>query len=88
MRVLILIAIFYIGYRFLKSWIASNIKNRQSVAGNAVRKIDDVMIKDPLCGVYFPKRHSVTLQLDGNDLFFCSKQCRDEYLATHFKQTS
>jgi hypothetical protein len=88
MRFLILLAICYIGYRYLKSWIASNMTNRKSVAGNVVRNIDDVMIKDPLCGVYFPRKDGVTLKLDGSDLIFCSKQCRDKYLATNFKQTS
>jgi YHS domain-containing protein len=39
------------------------------------------MIKDPFCEVYFPKRNGVHLNLSGKDLYFCSNQCKDKYLA-------
>ena len=39
------------------------------------------MIKDPYCEAYFPKRNAVHLNLNANDLYFCSKECRDKYIA-------
>ena len=53
----------------------------QSVAGQNAGQIDDVMIKDPFCQAYFPRRDAVHLNLSGNDLYFCSKECRDQYMA-------
>jgi YHS domain-containing protein len=48
--------------------------------------VDDVMVKDPHCGVYFPKRDGIRLELNGEELFFCSTECKDKYLADRSKQ--
>jgi hypothetical protein len=54
---------------------------KKTVSGNRAGQIDDVMIKDPYCEAYFPKRNAVHLHLNTNDLYFCSKECRDKYIA-------
>jgi hypothetical protein len=43
--------------------------------------VDDEMIRDPECGVYFPLRNAVTLSENGRVIRFCSHACRDRYLA-------
>ena len=85
MRLLILIAIIYVGYRYVKSWMASHAESRQGGLGNSVQKIDDIMIKDPFCGAYFPKREGIHGRFEGIDLYFCCKECRDKYRLTHEK---
>ena len=52
----------------------------KTFAGQAAGEIDDVMIKDPVCEVYFPKRDGVHLKTDGQDLYFCSPECRDKFI--------
>lgn len=42
--------------------------------------IDDVMLKDPVCGTYFPRREGVVAELDGEVHRFCSNACRDRFL--------
>ena len=37
------------------------------------------MAQDPNCGTYVPKRQAVTKSIQGNEHFFCSKKCADEY---------
>jgi hypothetical protein len=54
---------------------------KKTVSGKEASQIDDVMIKDPYCEAYFPKRNAVHLNLNANDLYFCSKKCRDKYIA-------
>jgi hypothetical protein len=54
---------------------------KKTVSGKEAGQIDDVMIKDPYCEAYFPKRNAVHLNLNTNDLYFCSKECRDKYIA-------
>jgi hypothetical protein len=81
-RLIAIVALVYICYRALKSWIfkaASPIEqgDRRTPAGH----IDDVMVKDPYCEVYFPKRKGVPLKKDGELLLFCSEQCREKYRA-------
>jgi YHS domain-containing protein len=55
----------------------------RSVSSKTAAEIDDVMIKDPFCEAYFPKRNGVYLNFGGKDLYFCSNQCKDKYLAAH-----
>ena len=54
---------------------------KKTVSGNKTGQIDDVMIKDPFCKAYFPKRNAVHLNINAKDLYFCSKECRDKYIA-------
>ena len=79
-RLIVIVALVYICYRALKAWIlrsAPTIEDgdRRKPAGH----IDDVMVKDPYCEVYFPKRKGVPLERNGQELLFCSKECREKY---------
>jgi len=80
MRLLIIIGIAYLAYRALKSWMLKNVSADRTVAGKTTGEIDDVMIKDPFCHAYFPKRNGVHLRADNGDLYFCSKKCRDRFI--------
>ena len=80
MRLLIIIGVAYLAYRALKSWMLQNVSAKRTVAGETTGEIDDVMIKDPFCQAYFPKRNGVHLKADGEDLYFCSKECRDRFV--------
>jgi YHS domain-containing protein len=81
MRFLILIGLIYLCFKFLKS-LGSPTKAplRNADFQGKAGEIDDVMIKDPFCGVYFPKRDGVYLKQKGADLFFCSTKCKDRFL--------
>lgn len=85
MRLLIFLAIVYLGYRYFKSWMAKTIDSRSSEFGKSVQQVDDVMIKDPFCGAYFPKRDGVHGKFDGIDLYFCCKECYEKYRLTQEK---
>ncbi|MBW2607513.1 MAG: hypothetical protein JRD05_07720 [Deltaproteobacteria bacterium] len=80
MRLLIIIGLAYLAYRALKSWMLQNVSTKRTVTGKTTGEIDDVMIKDPFCQAYFPKRNGVHLKADGEDLYFCSKECRDRFI--------
>jgi len=80
MRLLIIIGVAYLAYRALKSWMLQNVSTKRTVNGETTGEIDDVMIKDPFCQVYFPKRNGVHLKADGEDFYFCSKECRDRFI--------
>jgi len=38
--------------------------------------------KDPVCGTYVSSDSAVTLTLNGETLYFCSRECWDKYHAT------
>ena len=79
-RFLILLGIGYFGYKLVRNWIAGNVS--RTVTSRSAGQIDDIMVKDPYCEVYFPKREAIHLQVDGEDFYFCSQECRDNFLAS------
>lgn len=81
MRLLIIAALAYLAYRWLKSWTVTQSPSRRPTVDEAVGPIDDVMVKDPFCEAYFPKRSGVRIRRGGEDVFFCSEACRDQFLA-------
>ncbi len=80
MRLLILIALLYLGYRFLKSWMLKQTTSQKETFEKKTAEIDDVMVRDPQCGVYFAKKDGVHLNMNGQNLYFCSEECKDKFL--------
>lgn len=80
-RFIILAVVGYVFYRALKSWMFPNPDTSKTVADKNIGQIDDVMIKDPYCEAYFPKRNAVHLNHAGQDLYFCSAECKNKYIA-------
>ena len=79
MKLILLIIIAYLAYRAAKSWVVRNLQAPgRDHSGNP--SIDDVMVKDPVCGIYFPQREGVVLRRGGQTFLFCSAACRDRYL--------
>lgn len=82
-RVLILAVVGYLAYRVARRWVRGKF-SRGSVNGQGTAgRIDDVMVKDPQCGTYFARRDGVALRQADRELMFCSRECRDKYLATN-----
>ncbi len=77
---LVLIAVIYLVYRTIKSVMLKGMNLPEvNTKGGQSRGADDEMIKDPVCGVYFPQRDGVSLNTQGETLYFCSEKCRDDY---------
>jgi len=83
-KLIIWIGIIYFGYKFIKNRIVPNISsdNRSYPPNN---EIANLMVKDPMCEVYIPKRNSIYVKIDGEDFYFCSKECRNKFLASRLK---
>jgi uncharacterized protein len=79
-KLIILIGIFYLAYRVRKFWVQIKKSYDQSISGDAVSRIDDVMVKDPFCNVYFPKRNGIQMNISGKAHYFCSDECRDNFI--------
>jgi uncharacterized protein len=79
LKLLIWIALAYLAYRTVTKWLGGGRQSRMQ--GPDHPQVDDVMIKDPECGSYFPRRNGVIAEINGNPLHFCSDACRDRYLA-------
>jgi YHS domain-containing protein len=78
-KLLLLIIIAYLAYRAGKSWLLRTLQG-PAQNGSGRPRIDDVMVKDPVCGIYFPQREGVELNHGGKTYVFCSTACRDRFL--------
>ena len=80
-RLLALIGAIYLVAKGVRFWLATvQAGQRIMKGGEEPSQIDDVMVKDPYCNVYFPKRDGVHVRIKGEDLYFCSETCRDRFL--------
>lgn len=72
----------WFGVRTIKRWMYHKQRN-QVRAGRrpSSGQVMDVMVQDPQCGTYLPKHEAVRAWVRGEEQFFCSKACRDAYLA-------
>lgn len=80
-KILIYILLIYIVYKVFRSIMAPSGSSTTRSHGET-GAVDDIMIKDPVCEIYFPKKDGICLDIDGNEVCFCSKECRDKYLKT------
>ena len=75
-RLLIWILMFYLLWtllkRGLKFWLLSKRPSETD-------RMDDLMVKDPFCEVYFPRKDAHLLRIQGKELYFCSPECRENY---------
>lgn len=79
MRLLLLLIAGIVIYRLFKGLVRPSAGQRRTT-GRSSPQIDDVMVQDPYCGVYFPRREGVALMQGGRELLFCSEECRQAYL--------
>jgi uncharacterized protein len=85
MRLLILLVLSYLGYRFVKSWMFKETQPQKTTFGSETGEINNVMVKDPYCGIFFAKKDGVHLKVSNQDLYFCSEECKDKFLEKQAK---
>ena len=80
MRIIIILVLLYLAYRALKIWLRKNLDLERHIQTRRTGEIDNMMVKDPVCNVYFHKKDAVTLDREGERLYFCSEECKNEYI--------
>jgi YHS domain-containing protein len=84
-KLLLFCVIIYCGYKILKSAVKTlGFGGTGPSQVNASRgNVENVMIQDPVCKVYFARKDGVCHQIGGKELCFCSEECREKYLVAH-----
>lgn len=77
-KLLFLGTLAYFGYNMVKPWLSKHFSIH--ISNEEPEEIEDVMVKDPHCQTYFPKRQGVAAIINRQEVLFCSKECRDKYL--------
>ena len=79
-KIALVVALVWMLYKGIKGWLVGNgDKSRVSRERAGQGQVLDIMVQDPKCGTYIPKREAVRARVRGEELYFCSKKCRDEY---------
>ncbi len=79
-RLLIFIALGYFALKAVRGVLGHGTQPRVEPGGRQDAEIEDLMVKDPNCQTYIPKREAVMVEHKGTRLYFCSARCRDDYL--------
>ncbi len=81
-RLVIVLLSFYVVFRVIRYIMSQSPIMSGPVSQKPLDGIDNVMIQDPWCHVYFQKKEGVHLRHGGKDLYFCSAECRDKFLSS------
>jgi len=76
LRLLILILLFYVGWRMVRGWFG---KKRRETSVNKDSDPQDVLVEDPVCHVLVPKHQALRVRREGETYYFCSEQCCDQF---------
>ncbi|MBW1719799.1 MAG: YHS domain-containing protein [Deltaproteobacteria bacterium] len=71
--------LYYVIKGFLKSLKSRKVLKTGSKQAGKQPPIIDVLVQDPVCGVYCPKKDALTLNWQGKTYYFCSDKCRNEF---------
>jgi YHS domain-containing protein len=74
-RLLVLGALGYVGYRVIKGVFGSSKRLDHSMNGGVI----DEMVQDPQCKTYIPRREAQTRVINGQRYFFCGNACADKF---------
>ncbi|MCP3952044.1 MAG: hypothetical protein GY697_07475 [Desulfobacterales bacterium] len=79
-KFIIYLLIGYFALKIFKSVFGQGTQARMGTNGRRSDEIDDLMVKDPNCQTYIPRRDAVQAEQNGEIHYFCSSECRDAYL--------
>lgn len=92
LRILILAALLYIGYRLISANFKKNSgEDKENGAEETTASADetgtvtDVLIEDPVCRRLVPQQQAHSVDIDGKHHHFCSKECAEIFAAEQDK---
>ena len=81
LRLLILGVLLYILYRLLFGGKKRRMKAAAQKGRGGQLAGHDVLVEDPICHTYIPKKQALVVQQDDKSYFFCSEKCRETFLS-------
>jgi YHS domain-containing protein len=77
LRLLIIGVLLYILYRLLTG-PRKKVRDRKQSSGSGA--VQDVLVEDPVCHAYVPKRQAIQLHHNKKMYYFCSDKCCEMFL--------
>jgi uncharacterized protein len=75
LRFLIILVLAYVLYRLIRGAFSPSKEIYRGKNGAVI----DEMVQDPFCKTYIPRRESIRKVIDGEEYFFCSETCADQF---------
>jgi uncharacterized protein len=79
MRIIVLLSIFYFIYRLFKGFFLNNATKTGNKPLNETLTKGEDLVEDQHCHRYLPLSQALRTDIDGNEVFFCSQECYDQY---------
>jgi YHS domain-containing protein len=81
-RLLLLLLLAYLFFRIVKAVFSLLGGGDQELKrGRDEEKVIDEMVQDPSCKTYIPRREAIRKVVQGQEYFFCSKECARKFEA-------
>jgi len=84
LRILILFGLFYVLFRLLAGAGSSDkVSERTKPAETPdAAPTQDILMEDPVCRTLIPARRAITWTNKGKILYFCSEECRSQFITS------
>jgi len=77
-RLIIALLVGYLAYSVYKK--VRQLLSQGSSGPRVTRpKEPEVLVQDPVCGTFIPRKEALKFQKDGQDYFFCSEGCLQRF---------
>ena len=81
-KILLYFGLGYIGYVIIKKVAVSLGLWPQAPKPLARDREPDVLVQDPVCKTFIPRREALRTEKDGTSYFFCSEGCLKRFLSS------
>ncbi len=80
-RLVIVCALIYFIYRIIKWIFFTPLIKSQDMPGRQTPTLrGEDLVEDPYCHIYLPVSQAYKKPVDGQDLYFCSQKCLEQYI--------
>ena len=80
-RLLFLFLLAYLFFRIVKGVLSLLGSGQELKRGRDAENVIDEMVQDPACKTYIPRREAIKKVVQGQEYFFCSKECARKFEA-------
>ena len=78
-RLIIAVVILYLIHRLVKTFRLPSGKKSEKFPRRPAPIEGEDMVKDPYCNTYIPLSDAYKASINGETLYFCSKECFEKY---------
>lgn len=79
-KILVIIVLLYVAYKVVKMFQSGRSEDVQTISKNNAPVNGEDLVQDPFCKTYVPKSQSYIREIEGQETYFCSRECCEKFL--------